>query len=67
MSGDWDGEAAVWNERKVKARKPHVCSACSEAIPAGATYVRNKGESWPARAPVGGAGLRGVLYLLWLE
>lgn len=31
----------AWNERAVKARKPHRCDACDTLIPAGAHYLRH--------------------------
>lgn len=36
-----DGEpVTVYNERRVRARKPHQCSACKEAIRPGHYYMR---------------------------
>lgn len=37
----FDGDAAtVWNEQRVRARKPYVCYECDLTIPAGRDYIR---------------------------
>ena len=42
MSGDFSEEpAALWVERRVKARVKHACSACGETISPGQTYARH--------------------------
>lgn len=41
MSVYCDEQADVWNERRVKARKEHTCSACRETVRKGDRYVRD--------------------------
>lgn len=40
MSHSCDGTYDVYRETRVRARKPHTCSACTETIPARTTYWR---------------------------
>lgn len=42
--GEYDGDAAICYEEKiVKARKPHRCYECHDTIPAGEQYERVSG------------------------
>ncbi len=43
MSGTYDETYAVYNERKVRARKRHTCDACGEPIEPGHRYWRIAG------------------------
>jgi hypothetical protein len=40
MSHFADESYTIYDERTHKSRKPHVCSACRETIPAGVKYTR---------------------------
>ncbi len=55
-------ETAFYSETLAKARKPHVCCECGEAIPVGVIYQRatgkSDGEVWTAKSCAACAEIR---------
>lgn len=41
--GDGDDQSILYDVSHVKARKPHTCCECGDAIPAGTVYERSSG------------------------